>query len=185
MGWTGYHAGYYKNGKIDRKAECDDVFTWENGSKKVSVVKSAMVGTVYYAAVRILDEENGQNDVFGAVALTSVDNSDYFNFKYKDMDETVGPGYYDCPKGILDLLTPTDSEWANEWRAKCREKLASKKEKKTVPVGTVIEFKWGDKTVRAVRHAPAYQFKRPFWMNVDKFAYIPHTQIPENYTVVA
>lgn len=23
MGWTSYHASFYKNGKIDRKAECD------------------------------------------------------------------------------------------------------------------------------------------------------------------
>lgn len=26
MGWTSYHASYYKNGKVDRKAECDAYF---------------------------------------------------------------------------------------------------------------------------------------------------------------
>lgn len=25
MGWTSYHASFYKNGKIDRKAECDSI----------------------------------------------------------------------------------------------------------------------------------------------------------------
>lgn len=185
MGWTSYHAGYYKNGKIDRKAECDDVFTWDNNGQKCTVLKSAMVGSVYYAAVKIQNENTGFDGVVGAVVLTSVDNKDYYNFAYKDMTEDMLPYYFDCPKGILNLLTPTDNESANEWRAKCRAKFAAKKEKKTVPVGTVIEFKWGDKTVRAVRHAPAYQFKRPFWMREDGGAYIPHTRIPADYKVVA
>ncbi len=35
---------------------------------------------------------------------------DYFNFSYNDMDESAGPSYYDCPKGILDMLTPTEYE---------------------------------------------------------------------------
>ena len=26
MGWTSYAATHYKNGKIDRKAECDNIF---------------------------------------------------------------------------------------------------------------------------------------------------------------
>jgi hypothetical protein len=40
------------------------------------------------------------------------------------MDETMGPCDHDCPAAILDLLTPTDSEWANAWRQKCRARLA-------------------------------------------------------------
>lgn len=32
----------------------------------------------------------------------------------------------DCPRRILDKLTATDSEWANEWRRKCRERLTNK-----------------------------------------------------------
>ena len=31
MGWASYRAEYYKNGKIDRKAECDAYFL--DGSK--------------------------------------------------------------------------------------------------------------------------------------------------------
>jgi len=53
MGWTYQHATYYKNGKIDRKAECDAYFT-ESNAGWYKVEKSALVGKVYYAAIRRL-----------------------------------------------------------------------------------------------------------------------------------
>lgn len=56
------------------------------------------------------------------VMLTSTRNGT--EFAYKDMDETCGPCAYDCPESILKLLSPTDSQWANEWREKCRAKAA-------------------------------------------------------------
>ena len=157
MGWMGYRAKYYKNGKVDRKAECDAYFMEGLNRGYYDVLKSSMVGSVYDAAVKPLKrygdkDENGERvivdiptneqRVFGVVFLTSTDSKKYFNFSYKNMDETVGPCYYDCPKGILDLLTPTDSEWANNWRAKCREQLEKKKNPNSLsklPVGTIIQ----------------------------------------------
>ena len=157
MGWTGIHATHYKKGIIDRKAECDAYFMEGLNRGYFDVLKSSMVGSVYYAAVKPLkkyggEDENGgkiivdipinEQQVFGVVFLTSTDVKDYFNFNYKDMDETVDPCYYDCPKGILDLLTPTDNEWANNWRSKCREQLEKKKNPNALsklPEGTIIK----------------------------------------------
>lgn len=154
MGWTSYHATYYKNGKIDRKAECDklynsDAVSWNEDHKvvgKYEVLKSSMIGTIYYAAVKrtIFATKDKPEDIkiFGTVCLTSTDSKDYYNFAYKDMDETCGPYKYDCPKAILDLLSPTDSEYANEWRKKCYENLAKKKNPNgfnKLPVDTVIK----------------------------------------------
>ena len=153
MGWTSYRATHYKNGKVDRKAECDNLFCCDMVSRenrevigKYEVVKSAMVGSTYYAAVKVTkfatEFKPEQSDVWAAVVLTSVDSKDHFNFSYKDMDETCGPYKYDCPKGILDLLTPTDNEYANNWRAKCREQLEKKKNPNSLgklPIGTVIQ----------------------------------------------
>lgn len=157
MGWTSYHATHYKKGNVDRKAECDAYFMEGLNRGYYDVLKSSMVGSVYYAAVKplkrygdkdangervIVDIPTDEQQVFGAVFLTSTDSKDYFNFSYKEMDETVGPCYYDCPKGILDLLTPTDSEWANNWRAKCRERLEKKKNPNALnklPAGTIIQ----------------------------------------------
>lgn len=35
----------------------------------------------------------------------------------------MGPYEDDCPRSILDLLSPTDNEYANAWRARCRARL--------------------------------------------------------------
>ena len=61
MGWTGIHATYYKNGTVDRKRECD--YYWEGGlnSGHFKVVKSRMVGSTYYAAVKGLKKCIGKN----------------------------------------------------------------------------------------------------------------------------
>ena len=58
----------------------------------------------------------------------------------KTMDETMGPFYYDCPKRILKMLSPTDNEAALEWRRKCAE--SGKKPGVTkLPVGTRLRLK--------------------------------------------
>ena len=33
MGWTSYHAGFYKNGVVDRKKEIDKMFTQDESEK--------------------------------------------------------------------------------------------------------------------------------------------------------
>lgn len=157
MGWTSYHASYYKNGKIDRKAECDAYFMEGLNRGHFNVVKSSMVGSTYYAAVQAAIRSVGKDEdgkyiyepipeeertTFAVVFLTSTNMKDYYNFAYKDMAESCGPCQNDCPRGILDLLSPTNSKWANEWRQACYENIAKKKSKsgfKNLPVGTIIK----------------------------------------------
>jgi hypothetical protein len=56
------------------------------------------------------------------------------------MDETMGPVESRCPERILDLLTPTDSEYANEWRARCRAFHAASKARPKIKVGMKLEL---------------------------------------------
>ena len=142
MGWLEYRATHYKNGKVDRKAEMDAIYNWEDDFRGAEVLKSTIVGSTYYAAIRSFNKTNGFECVTAAVCLTSTNNKNYYNFAYKDMDETMGPYKFDCPKGILDLLTPTENEYALEWRKACYENLAKKKNPNALsklPVGTVIK----------------------------------------------
>ena len=155
MGWTSYHATHYKNGKVDRKAECDAYFLEGLNRGHYEVVKSAMRGAIYYAAVKHLVKYVGRDEdgksiyeslpkedqsTFAAVFVTSVDNNDYYNFSYKDMEESMGPCYYDCPVNILNVLSPTDSEFANNWREQCRQKAkGTSKLLRNLPVGTKIQ----------------------------------------------
>lgn len=190
MGWTSYVASHYKNGKVDRKAEMDEIFTQKehDGYPEMRVLKSVMVGSTYYAAVNVKDSKKNTNQTFGVVALTSTRLTNGMNFAYKDMGESMGPYYYDCPESILNLLSPTDNEYALEWRKRCREKIKAKKEKRdkaSLPVGTTIRYKRFDgRVVVLTKTAPAYQFKRPFWYNAELNVYVPSRRIPENFEII-
>ena len=199
MGWTEYHASYYKNGKVDRKAELDAMYNWEDENRKVEVLKSSMVGSTYYAAVKSCNKTNGYERVCAAVCLTSTNAKDYYNFAYKDMDETCGPYKYDCPKGILDMLTPTDNEYALQWRQACRDNLAQKKNPNgfnKLPVGTVIKvimpfdtkyFRQGQE-VRLIKRTK-WGSNRTEWITMNgvacRFTAGLMKQLQENYEIVS
>lgn len=197
MGWTWYVASHYKNGKVDRKAECDAYFMESLNAGHYRVEKSSMVGSVYYAAVTNLKKYDAENktyidiieeeqETFGVVFLTSTNMKDFYNFGYKDMTEDMMPYYFDCPKSILNLLSETDNKNALEWREMCWNKINNRENKPSLgklPIGTVIEFEYGGKTVRYEKTKPMYQFKTPFWFNGE--TYIPKKRIPENYTIVS
>ena len=192
MGWTSYRATHYKNGKIDRKAECDAYFLEGLNSGFYEVLKSSMVGSTYYAAVKPLKKSGGKDEngnhiyvdipkeeqrVVAVVFLTSTDMADYFNFSYKDMDETYCPCKHECPKSILDLLSPIDNEYANEWRKACYKHNEEKSKNKSssisrLPVGSVIKvtmpvdtmlYKKGD--IVTLHKGYAYGLKRPVWFS--------------------
>lgn len=204
MGWTSYHASYYKNGKVDRKAECDAYFMEGLNAGWYHVVKSALVGSVYYAAVQHLKRHTDQKDEDGnrkiedvpenkretwaAVFLTKTDSRNYYNFYYKDMDETVGPCEAECPVSILKLLSPTNHAWANEWRKRCYENAERKKFPNALanlPIGAVIRYTKHDGTVmELIKHQPAYQLKRPFWYHEESGTYTPSKRI-KKYEVVS
>ena len=114
MGWYGSYATKFdKRGNIDRKAEIRKEF------KDGSIIKDALVGAIYYAAVRLDDK----TVIF--VGKTSV-NEKTGEFFYKPMDSSMCPCYYDCPESILKLST-ADDPTSLEWVAKCRENAARKK----------------------------------------------------------
>ncbi len=91
-----------------------------------------------YGALRVRSGE-----VRAIVILTRWVPKDYYNFGYKDMDESMGPSDDDCPKRIYDLLTPLtedDNEWSAEWRQRVEERLARPKVKKGMRLRWTPEF---------------------------------------------
>lgn len=57
---------------------------------------------------------------FIALYLVRGGNNSRDGWGYKDMDETTGPYYYNCPLSYLDMV-PDPGGYATEWRAKVRE----------------------------------------------------------------
>ena len=205
MGYTEYSAThFYKNGSVNRKAECDGYFLESLNRGHYKVVKSAMKGSVYYGAVtplkrpikgvdgKYLEDENGwyvyedipeeEMEVVGVVLLTYVRGKD--NFGYKAISETCGPCYYDCPKSILNKLTSTNNAYAKEWRRKCYDNLMRPDISK-LPVGTEIQFELNGNEFTLRKSAPCYQFKTPFWINDANCTYFSKKRIPRDFKIVS
>lgn len=123
MGWSSIYTGRLTS--QEKKQRIDRVRTWENEE----VVKSCMVGTTYYAAVRRKDD----GVVYAVVALTQLEEGE---FSFKDMPEK-------CPIGILKLLSPIDDKLAQEWRKRCLEnheaQLRRRRFKTTSLAGFIIK----------------------------------------------
>ena len=103
------------------------------------ILESSYVNlSVFYAAVRGLD-----GTVFAAVVLARHYPMDDWghNFIVKDMDETVGPCEVDCPRRILELLSPTKNTYALEWREKCWENVLEREARPKVHRGDMVVFK--------------------------------------------
>ncbi len=132
MGWTSLHRA---PGTSDRQWVTDNLLL-----KGMEIVACATKRGVFYAAVR-----NGRDVVpsgytWALVVLMQRNPRSHYNFTYKDMDETMGPSYYDAPAAVLDALSPTDSEWANQWRETCRKALERRASLPAVKRGDVVRF---------------------------------------------
>jgi hypothetical protein len=142
MGWLFYER---KTNQTVRE-HLDEKLTWDSEIGKYKVLKSAMVGSTYYAAVERIQADT--RTVFAAVFLTQSRPraTDGMTFGYKDMDESDGPTERKCPVSILNLLTETIYEYAKQWREDCR--AYAQKKKQRPKIGQTIQFqtpiKFGD-----------------------------------------
>ena len=141
------------------------------------VVKSVMKGNIYYGAVKDGEE------IYAVVILTKYSTKEYFNFSYKIITDDMGPNEFECPTSILNILTPTTSKEANEWRNKCREYQKKKKELNELPFGAEVEVRILDSIFRVTKERPAYQYKNWFWMTQDGYA-MPKKYVTPNNTKI-
>lgn len=137
MGWTYQHR---EKGIKER-----DFWQREFGEGYEVVDVSKVSGTVYLAV------KNGAGLTAAAVVLTKWVPNDYYNFGYKDQDESMGPYEAKAPDRILDLLSPVEELYgpegddptkydstrsAREWREASRAYNAKPK----VTAGTKVRF---------------------------------------------
>lgn len=211
MGWTSYSPTHFdSHGNVNRKAECDAYFLEGPNRGYYNLVASRMVGSIYYAAIQPLyraarDEQNrvrkdnaghimrelipeGEKSISAVVFRTHVKDGFFY---YKDMSETMGPCYYDCPESILKKLSPIESEYANAWREQCWEKIKRTKtarkmgtDLRSLPVGSVICFDWRGEDMWLQKCAPNYQFKTTWWKVDGDSKYFSKKRIPDDYEII-
>lgn len=191
MGWTScYVIPDEKNKRlqIDRKKACDDLITGKSKDYIWEVLKSSIVNTTYYAAVKQTNLKSGNSVVFGMTILTSTNLKDYFNFSYKEISEDMGPGDCQCPISILNLLDETTNQYALDWRERCYAYHVDKNDVDSLynlSLGSVIEFETPRKEIkRAVKCPAGFQFSKPYWALEDNSGYISKKRIPSQYKVL-
>jgi len=146
MGWL--YMSSMKGHKTP-KQYLDHQLTYEGESFTCKVLDSAVVNMKrYYAAVEKVEKATGERSVICVVCLVNFNPRDKEGmiFGYKDMDETMGPCASDCPARILDLLTPTDSKYATEWRARCKRRLTKLLPKPGQTIVLEAPMKFSDNT---------------------------------------
>lgn len=127
MGWTFTHK--------DRDTTVRQFFEKEFHDPTIKILDVATVG---FRECYIAMERKGE--VFALVCLLDYRPDDYYNFGYKDMDETMAPYYYNCPERILKILTSTTNEDAITWRGKCWSRIEKNKARPKLKHGDIIKF---------------------------------------------
>ena len=160
MGWTGHFISPCPKGNERLRAVIDLEY------RGIDILDGAMRGTTAYIVCRY-----GEH-IWAEVALTEYRDGE---FLIKTMSENMGPYAYDCPKRLLDLLPPTDSEFAKEWREACLRRIVAKRvtSKKgsalrKLPIGTHIRVKgYEDRTLTV----GVYRGKRAYidWARMQRW----------------
>lgn len=153
MGWTGTYR-YWANPKGAERIKAaieQEGYFGESDGRKWDVIDSALCGNTVYLAVHFTDSNKGTDIVYGAVILTGYRNGEFFT---KSMNEDCGPYECNCPKRILDKLSPTENEWAIEWRKRCDEKRKQKASDPLakVPLGGRVKRKDTGAILEAYQH---------------------------------
>jgi len=113
--------------------------TADGKTRRVHVLDCAVLHfNTAYLALQTQDE--GQPPEVQAVICDLIYYRDrYYNVGYQARTEKEAY-YYQCPERILDQLTPTDSEAANLWRAKCRAYHQARRATAQLKPGQIIRF---------------------------------------------
>lgn len=98
-------------------------YNYKDGDRSSGVLDSALVGSTVYLAVHHEDKSKGIDLVYGVVILTRYEDHEFMT---KPIGEDSGPYSYDCPRRILKLLSPTDNEYALQWRSLCEKRHKGK-----------------------------------------------------------
>lgn len=185
MGWSGIPK--YELSRTDTKGRQEYFDHWVNtgwpmdgGGYRMELLRSAMRGTTYYAAIK----DKVKNNVWAIVILTNIEDGFFY---YKEISEDMGPCESDCPKAIIDLLSPTDCEYALEWRKRCLDNLAKKAAQSKAQRsdgGYVIDSSYGKLAKKTSAHIFFVSWKHPkplkFATREEAQAFLDTNINPEN-----
>ena len=93
---------------------------------------------------------------FIALYLIGKHSSDY---GYKDMDETMGPSYYDCPLSLINKTTGDSSRYSQDWRDQVKAYHQNIKNNSVLKDGDVVDV-YGEKFKIIEKRKRSYRAER-------------------------
>lgn len=119
MGWTGF---YYKGTMNEFDTQKAKEFMGNEFSAYAQVEKLHLhrdVGNNQHEIYAVLRRRfTNERHVYCILIQISEKDQEIF---YKDMDESVGPAYYNCPPSFFNGI-PAPNKYAEEWRLECVRK---------------------------------------------------------------
>jgi hypothetical protein len=120
MGWLFPYHTYSRRTLINERIE-----GWEHNGNKAVVLKHCMKGNNLW---KLIELTYSTGDKIRFIALDMLRKSDGV-WGYKDLDESCGPYYYNCPLGYIEQCTPAKSEFAIKWREQVKEYWKTKRQR--------------------------------------------------------
>lgn len=123
MGWS---VGWSKRDLVNHLNDQGGAKHWGDN---YTVIANCVRGNCHWQVM----EHRGGKRFIALNLLQSFDGE----WGYKDMDESMGPNYYNCPLSYLDLAPETEDmgQYAKNWRQKVREYHAKRKPSQKLAVG--------------------------------------------------
>lgn len=103
----------------------------------VHTLKHCFAGNNLWA-VQEVDTTDGKRIRFLALYLIKGRNNSRDGWGYKDMDETAGPYYYNCPLSYLDMVPDPMTTHSTPWRERVRKYWAKANQK--LQLGQMIRY---------------------------------------------
>lgn len=133
MGWSGIFT-VLRNAS-EKKEFCRNLLC-------VPIVKDALVGNHYWAAVKRDD-----NDTVSVIEIMLRKGVHAGEILYKSVPETYGPVDCDCPMSLIRICSEPENTYAAQWRYRAEQHAADTKtlrkrllQMKEAPLGTSITF---------------------------------------------
>jgi len=141
MGWM-----IYLRPPASIRDEIDRICTFETDTRSARPIKTCLVAKVWYVAVEVTMKagasipDDYQVDAQGrfVFAATFQTRRDRDGWAYRAVEEEAGPATSRAPRSLIDLLSPTNREWANAWRARCLTNAARRARR--LSDGDIIEL---------------------------------------------
>lgn len=106
----------------------------------VKTIAKCVKGNVLWAVQETTKTSTGAPEKFIGCYLLGADQGWW---GYKDMDESCGPAYYNCPLAYLEMVEDPKSTYSTGWREKVKAFHAKNATLNGMKVGTKVKLKEG------------------------------------------